>query len=267
MSGTETLLQHVKEQEWYHTLELAPGVVTPGWFDTRSVTARLPFPDLAGRRCLDVGTFDGFWAFEMERRGAREVVAIDILDPQDWDWPAHTAPAVVEAIGKRKGRGEGFNIAHRALGSRVTRLERSVYDLNAGNDGIFDFVYLGSLLLHLRDPVGALKRIREVCSGELLVVDSIDIARSILHPRRPAATLDAVGRPWWWIPNLAGLARMVEAAGFRIVGRPRRCWMRPGKAQTKSSIRPRALLNRSGREAFLRERWGDPHGVVLARSA
>ena len=54
----------VAEQEWYHTLELAPGVVTPGWFDTREVPQRLPIPaSLAGRRCLDVGTFDGFWAF------------------------------------------------------------------------------------------------------------------------------------------------------------------------------------------------------------
>jgi hypothetical protein len=28
---------------------------------------------------------DGFWAFEMERRGAREVVAIDLVDPSRHD--------------------------------------------------------------------------------------------------------------------------------------------------------------------------------------
>src|SRR3954453_11189468 len=76
------------ELEWYHTIELEPGVVTPGWFDTRSVVPLLPFPEsLEGKRCLDVATFDGFWAFEMERRGASEVHAIDLLDPHSWDWP------------------------------------------------------------------------------------------------------------------------------------------------------------------------------------
>ena len=43
-----------------------------GWFDTRAVGPRSRCPtSLAGKRCLDVGTWDGFWAFEMERRGAR----------------------------------------------------------------------------------------------------------------------------------------------------------------------------------------------------
>ena len=59
-------------------------MVTPGWFDTRAVAPKLPFPERStGKRCLDIGTFDGFWAFEMERRGADEVLAIDLLDPTD----------------------------------------------------------------------------------------------------------------------------------------------------------------------------------------
>jgi tRNA (mo5U34)-methyltransferase len=74
--------------EWYHSIELAPGQVTPGWFDTRAAAAKVPLPErLDGKRCLDVGTWDGFWAFEMERRGADEVVALDIDDADGWDWP------------------------------------------------------------------------------------------------------------------------------------------------------------------------------------
>src|SRR6478735_9319868 len=77
-----------RELSWYHSLELAPGVVTPGFFDTRPTVAKVPLPaDLTGKRCLDVGTWDGFWAFEMERRGAASVTAIDLDDPQQWDWP------------------------------------------------------------------------------------------------------------------------------------------------------------------------------------
>ena len=84
----EALRAEIDALEWYHTIEIAPGVETPGWFDTRSVLSQIPFPDdLRSKRCLDVGTFDGFWAFEMERRGADDVVAIDVLDPDKWDWP------------------------------------------------------------------------------------------------------------------------------------------------------------------------------------
>src|SRR5579864_5530599 len=149
----------VTEHEWYHSIELEPGLVTPGWFDTRAVAGQLPWPDLRGKRCLDVGTFDGFWAFEMERRGAAEVVAIDVLDPKAWDWPVNSSSDTVRTIGERKARGEGFELAKAALGSRVIRHELSVYDLDPVEVGAFDFVYLGSLLLHLQNPVRALEHV------------------------------------------------------------------------------------------------------------
>ena len=45
--------------------------------------ARVPLPQrLDGLRCLDVSTSDGFWAAEMERRGAAETVAVDVRDPE-----------------------------------------------------------------------------------------------------------------------------------------------------------------------------------------
>src|SRR5207248_11327788 len=101
----------VKDEEWYHTLELAPGLVTPGWFDTRQVVSELPIPtSLTGSRCLDIGTFDGFWAFEMERRGASEVVAIDLLDISEADWPPNSAPETVAALSQRKRGGRGFEL-------------------------------------------------------------------------------------------------------------------------------------------------------------
>src|SRR5205807_8137397 len=102
---------------------------------------------------LDVATFDGFWAFEMERRGAAETVAIDLLDIRQADWPVNSAPDVMESIGERKEAGEGFEIARDALGSGVQRIEMNVYDLDPDVVGEFDFVYVGSLLIHLRHPV------------------------------------------------------------------------------------------------------------------
>ena len=264
-TGHDQLVREIAAHDWYHTLELAPGVLTPGWFDTRAIVARLPLPaSLAGVRCLDIGTFDGFWAFELERRGAAEVVAIDLLDEARWDWPAGSDGATVARLGQRKARGAGFEVARRAYGSSVTRLDRSVYELDATVDGQFGFVYLGSLLLHLRDPIGALQRVRSVCSGQLLLVDAIDLAQTLRHPRRPQASLDARGRPWWWKPNVAGLVRMVEAAGFELLAKPRRLMMPPGAAVPRPAPTPRLLRSAAGREAYLRAVKGDPHAVLLA---
>ena len=82
------LRQRVKQHPfWYHTIDIAPGVATPGWFDLRSVVDLMPWPDVRGKRCLDIGTFDGFYAFELERRGAAEVVAVDIEDLRALAWP------------------------------------------------------------------------------------------------------------------------------------------------------------------------------------
>jgi tRNA (mo5U34)-methyltransferase len=264
----EDLRREVDMRQWYHTLELAPGIVTPGWFDTRELAAELPIPaSLEGLRCLDIGTFDGFWAFTMERRGAREVVAVDLLDPRRFDWPVNSPEATIEEIGKRKGQGEGFEIARRALGSEVQRVEMSVYDLDREQLGGFDFVYLGSLLLHLRDPIRALERVRDVCDGTLLLVDSINLPLSLAFPRRPLASLDGLGRPWWWNPNLAGLARMVVAAGFRVLQPPRRVYIRPGAGQPLPAPHARLLLRRQGREALLLSVRGSPHAAVLASPA
>jgi tRNA (mo5U34)-methyltransferase len=253
------------QREWYHTIELAPGVVTPGWFDTRPIVGQLPMPtSLAGRRCLDIATFDGFWAFEMEKRGADEVVAIDILDPDGWDWPVNAPAEVIAALERRKKGGHGYRIAHEALRSSVEFRELSVYDLDPTVIGEFDFIYLGSLLMHLRDPVHALERVRSVCRGQLLLVDNINLSLSLLLPKRPAAELDGRGRPWWWKLNLAGLVRLVEVAGFRVVTPPRRIFMPAGRGHPRPALDWQLLRSQEARHFFFSRLKGDPHAAVLA---
>ncbi len=262
---TDELRARVDALEWYHTLELAPGVTTPGFFDHRSVVPKVPLPaSLAGRRCLDIGTFNGFWAFEMERRGG-EVTAIDVLDPYAWDWPVGSDPATIAAIAKRQASGDGFEVAQAALESNVNRLEMSIYDLDPETVGTFDFVYLGSLLVHLKNPIGALERVRSVSTGSLLVVDGIDLPLTLRSPRLPAGRFDGRGRPWWWYHNLAGLARVVEAGGFELTAMPRRLFVPPGTGWQPSRRAWRGLRTREGREALIAAWLGDAHGIIEAR--
>jgi tRNA (mo5U34)-methyltransferase len=209
---------------WYHTLDLPGGVTTPGWFDLRGVVDRMPWPDVRGKRCLDVGTYDGFLAFELERRGAAEVVATDIGDHALWDWPRRLqarGPATLPGIAG-PDKSLGFRTAHAALGSTVRRIEISVYDLSPERLGEFDVVVCGSLMLHLRDPLSALESIRSVCRGSLLSSETIRVELPMLLSRRPLLELDGISdRLHWTVPNAAGHKRLLEASGFTVHGTAR----------------------------------------------
>ena len=206
---------------WYHTIELAPGVVTPGQIDHRGVAGRVLPKDLSGRRALDVGTFDGFWAFELERRGA-EVVAIDVGVADEAQWP----PLQRERLRARAQEwdielGRGFALASEALGSRAQRVVKSVLEV-APDDigGPVDLVYMGDLMLHLRDPVQALERLHGVLKpgGTLLQMEPFGKLTTLLSPRRPLGSFNAHATEFnWWYPNLACLKAWPWAAGFTDV--------------------------------------------------
>ena len=265
--------KRVNDLEWYHTIDLAPGLTTPGWFDTRPTAAKVPLPEsLAGKRCLDVGTWDGFWAFEMEKRGAASVTAIDIFDQDRWDWPPEmrvtgSVARGLERVAGFKEQGAAFNLAKEILGSKVERIDVSVYDLESGDLGSFDFVFLGSLLLHLRDPVRALSSLRSVCVGEGAIADTVEAIPSILRPRTPTARLEGIGRPWWWLPNRAGLFQMIRSAGWEILETTPLYLLPTGSGHVRSSVTgiPKRLLTAGGREELIVAYKGIPHAAARVR--
>jgi SAM-dependent methyltransferase len=215
---------------WYHSIELAPGVVTPGHVDLRDIASRLLPGDLSGKRALDVGTFDGFWAFEMERRGA-EVVAIDVDAIDSAEWPPLNRPALEQRAREWKVElGLGFRLAAEALGSSVQRVVSDVYDLTPERiDGPVDFAFSGAILLHLRDPVRALERIHDALApgGTLTLLEPFSALATLRAPRRPMAEFQPLSKEFnWWYPNLATLLAWPLAAGFvdvrrRTLHRPR----------------------------------------------
>ena len=204
---------------WYHTIDVMPGVVTPGWFDLRPVLHLMPWPDVRGKRCLDVGTYDGFFAFELERRGAAEVVAIDIDDQTKWDWPPDNPPVPANRQPGMSGAatGGGFRLVAEAKRSAVQWRPMSIYDLDPDTIGTFDVVTIGTLLLHLREPVRALEAVRRVCSGVVMSSEQIDLWTTLLGRHRPLVRLNGSG-PFcqWWLPSAAGHAQMFWAAGFEM---------------------------------------------------
>jgi tRNA (mo5U34)-methyltransferase len=235
--GIQRLRARFDDIGWYHTQELAPGLVTPGMFDLRPLVRRYGIPaDLSGKRALDVGTFEGFWAFELERRGAR-VTAIDVDRIQDLDWPPRLRP-------REDGRrGEGFQLAREALESSVERVGLSVYDATPERlGGTFHLVFCGSVLIHLRDPMLALERMAGLCRGGQLILAEEYSRRLAPLPFAAAEFRGETKWSTWWRPSIRSWLSMVRCAGFEDVRRHTRFVMR-----------------------FRARRGGVPHVVIHAR--
>ena len=219
-----SLQQQVAEVSWYHTLELGDGVVTTGWFDLRPYVGLYGLPErMDGMRALDVGTWDGFWAFEMERRGA-EVVALDLDDERELDYPPRRRPTTFSDA----PRGEGFRLAHRVLGSRVERVVRSIYDATPDELGTFDLVFCGSVLIHLRDQLLALERIANLCTGIFISAEEYDRLSGLVPFSVSRFRADRPSDVVFWQPSARTWKRMLWTAGFDRVSEHGRFVMRAG---------------------------------------
>src|SRR5216684_9205579 len=120
------------QKGWWHSFELPDGRVIEGVADVAALKHRLsqfPIPEnLAGKRVLDIGAWDGWFSFEMERRGA-EVLAIDC-----WDNPR-------------------FHQMRSTLNSKVEYREMDVFELSTETAGRFDIVLFMGVLYHLKHPL------------------------------------------------------------------------------------------------------------------
>jgi tRNA (mo5U34)-methyltransferase len=135
--------------DWWHCIDFGDGIVSPGTCGAayqQFLWNALQLPErMDGLRVLDIGTYDGFFAFESERRGA-EVVAIDV-NPEDFFC---------------------FGLAKRLLGSRVPFHQMSVYDLDEEKlGGPFDLVLCLGVYYHLRHLFIALDNLWKITRGEI----------------------------------------------------------------------------------------------------
>jgi len=201
---------------WYHTITFPDGEVTPGIYDHRELLPHYGMPDdMRGKRALDVGTANGFWAFEMERRGA-EVTAVDLPSSLELDLP----PQALALLRSRppRPRGQRFREAHARLDSKVRYLDASVYSLEGEDLGLFDVVHAGDILLHLERPLEALRRLRDVTQGELILSDVVD---PDLPSREGEEFVTKYLGGWntctWWYPSVDALGQMIIDAGFNSV--------------------------------------------------
>jgi tRNA (mo5U34)-methyltransferase len=189
---------------WWHSFELPDGTIVEGVCPLEGLKHRLAqFPiaqDLCGKRVLDIGAWDGFYTFELEKRGA-EVVAIDC-----WDNPR-------------------FRLMRDVLGSNAEYRIADVFDLRPVDLGRFDIVLFFGVLYHLKHPLLALERMCAL-STDLVAVDSFVVKETQDLPtelaRKPVMEFyesDEMGGMTdnWSGPNVSCLVAMCRAAGFARV--------------------------------------------------
>jgi tRNA (mo5U34)-methyltransferase len=199
-------------------IETAPGHPLGNYPDAYFQRFAHAFPaDLSGRTVLEIGCNAGFYAFEMKRRGAAHVVAID-----------------TEPLYLRQARTMGER-----LGLEVEFQERSVYEVG-GLGQRFDLVLFMGVLYHLRHPLLALDLLRQHAVRHTLVLQSMlrgsaaTTAWADDYPFADRAPFDQPDWPKlhfverryagddsnWWIPNTACAEAMLRSSGFRVTARP-----------------------------------------------
>jgi tRNA (mo5U34)-methyltransferase len=199
----DVLEREVSAIKWWHTIDLGHGVVTPGVDPSAARARQVRFPeDLTGKTVLDIGAWDGYFSFEAERRGASRVLATDYFCWGHGGW----------------GSKRGFELARRALGSRVDDLDVDPLDLTPDRVGTFDVVLFLGVLYHMRHPLLALERVASVTRGQLILQTQVDL----LTVPRPAMAFyegrECNDDPTNWCgPNPAAVLAMLRTAGFREV--------------------------------------------------
>jgi tRNA (mo5U34)-methyltransferase len=198
-------IQRLKDEmsriQWAHSIDLGPELgVTPGmWPNPLPQLSYMHMPeDLTGKFCLDVGSWDGWFAFEMERRNAAHITAIDLY----WNMP---------------GKRAGIDFAVRALGSKVVVEHRDVYHLPTLATSFFDVVCYAGVLYHLKDALSAFEAIwYSMSPGGLLITET---HLDLLSVNRPACAWYSGGQcdgdPSNWLgPNVHQVLAWMEDAGF-----------------------------------------------------
>lgn len=191
-------VERLSQLGWYHSLELPDGSVIPGHQSVEQLRTRLAqfhIPeDLTGKRVLDIGAWDGWFSFEMERRGAT-VLALD------------------------SARNTRLLEAKALLGSRIDYHIGDICRLTAKDLGAFDIVLFLGVLYHLKHPLLALENVCGLCRDmaciESFVTDSTPDAIPSMEFYETTELRGQLDN--WCGPNIACLLAFTRTAGFARV--------------------------------------------------
>lgn len=204
---------------WYHAFELPDGRVLPGAWDLRGHERDyLGGVDVAGKRVLELGPATGYLTFYMERMGAEVVsfeagfdVSIDVLPVKGRDDPEGKLRVMQDTIDRNH---DAWWYLHRTLGSSATFVQGNIYDMPA-DLGTFDITLVGAILLHLREPWGALSQAARLTTETMIVTeplqDDLQPPESNIMRFSPSAEHHVTN---WWSIYPGAVVSMLSRLGF-----------------------------------------------------
>ncbi|MFT5121946.1 MAG: tRNA (mo5U34)-methyltransferase [Kiritimatiellia bacterium] len=235
----EELKQRVDQIDWFHTIDLGGGIVTPGKDDTPAKLQTLGLPtDLTGKTVLDIGAWDGFFSLTCAQRGAA------VLATDHFCWS-----------GEGWGTKAGFELAREVLGLPVRDQEIDAMDISEAEVGTHDIVLFLGVLYHLRHPLLALEKVAEVTRECLILETEVDL----VDFKRPAAAFyadtDLNNDPTnWWAPNAAALSGMLKAVGFsriEVIRKPRPLPLRLARAMKQQLTQGKSFFREYTRDRMV----------------
>ena len=196
------LLEKVHELNWMHEIDLGDGITTPGkWPRNPNIVKAFDQLDFKDKKVLDIGTCNGLWSFEAEKRGASSVDSVDYLKYVDyWCSPA-------------------YRLAHDALKSKAKyNPDMSVYDIESLGSDNFDIIIFCGVYYHLKNPLLALAKLRKTLkAGGTIIIEG----PAILDENNAYATFlykahAGEDKSNWWIPTIRCLREWIECSYFKI---------------------------------------------------
>lgn len=202
---------------WYHKIDLGHGIITPGldfdlvWENIRNVRSHL---DLSGRNVLDIGSFDGMWAFEAEQLGAGTVVATDCY------YDTYERFLFCKQVLESRVY-PYYNVSPYRLTERLDVFLEENWKDEKPFERLFDIVQHLGVLYHLRDPLLSLSQARSVMRpGGHLIIETgavLDDQKSYMlfngGPPDPKRVYQDTTT--WWAPTIKCLNEMLEASLFK----------------------------------------------------
>jgi tRNA (mo5U34)-methyltransferase len=205
---------------WFHTFALnrREGIYTPGY--ARDHRYRIPAipADFNGLRVLDVGAFDGFYAFLAEARGARRVIAVDNEQYTEW---------VRDRWGVQLSGGEGFRAIRELLGSNVEYRKLDAFELDRLDERL-DFIFCAGILHRVDAPTRLLEVLRRrLATGGRILLETHGVFDepadgNPVHRYAPGEVYPGDDYVYWGFTaaGLDVLARQAGYSGFELLDSP-----------------------------------------------
>lgn len=185
LKNTEEYKNWINDQNWYQTIHLKNGLVTPGKLNTDTRINWLNKFDFSNKTVLDIGCNSGQYSLYAKNAGAKSVVGLDINQNRIYQ-------------AKMLAVNEDINVNFHLAGID-----------QVSNFGKFDIVICIAVLTEVENILTSLRSIRDITQKTAIL--EMDLARPLIY--------FSSNKDWWKKdPKISRLGRIAEIHRHKHAG-------------------------------------------------